>query len=151
MKLTYRIAGAADAALLVGIYNAAFYDDFVRYGECPAYGRTTERMEQSIAAYPKYIIYCDGTPVGVISYSGNGDGSYYIGCLCVIPGYQNRGIGTKAMSYLLDTLPDWKHISLITPEDSERNIHFYTVRCGFRTGDRKNDGNVRVVTLFRER
>ena len=48
-----------DAKLLVDIYNAAFYSDFIKYGECPAYGRTISDMEKSIERFPKTIILCD--------------------------------------------------------------------------------------------
>ncbi|NLL94114.1 MAG: GNAT family N-acetyltransferase [Clostridiales bacterium] len=28
------------------------------------------------------------------------NGEYYIGCLCVIPSYQKKGIGTQAIKYI---------------------------------------------------
>lgn len=37
MELTYRKAVKADADVLIDIYNSSFYDDYVYYGECPAY------------------------------------------------------------------------------------------------------------------
>ena len=37
MALTYREAVKSDADLLMDIYNSSFYDDYVRYGECPGY------------------------------------------------------------------------------------------------------------------
>ena len=45
--IEFRNAEVADAELVRNIYDAAFYDDYVKYGECPAYGRTKEEMEQS--------------------------------------------------------------------------------------------------------
>ncbi|WP_373218412.1 hypothetical protein [Ruminococcus sp. 5_1_39BFAA] len=45
MELSYRKAVKDDANLLIDIYNSSFYDDYVRYGECPAYGKTKEGME----------------------------------------------------------------------------------------------------------
>ena len=56
MYITCRNANEQDANLLVGIYNAAFYDDFIRYGQCPAYGRTRARMAESVRKFPKQII-----------------------------------------------------------------------------------------------
>ena len=38
MNILYRKAQKEDADLLIQIYNESFYDDFIRYGECPAYG-----------------------------------------------------------------------------------------------------------------
>ena len=34
--------------MIFGIWNRSFYDDFVKYGECPAYGKTEEQMPQAI-------------------------------------------------------------------------------------------------------
>ncbi len=67
MQLEYRRAVKNNADLLINIYNSAFYSDYIRYGKCPAYGKTRERMEISIAMFPKYIVICDDIPVGVIS------------------------------------------------------------------------------------
>lgn len=53
MKLSYRRAVDNDANLLIDIYNSSFYDDYVRYGECPAYGKTKEEMELSIKNFTK--------------------------------------------------------------------------------------------------
>ena len=55
MELNYRKAVQDDAELLIEMYNAAFHADYIRYGECPAYGKTKEAMELSIAGFPKYI------------------------------------------------------------------------------------------------
>lgn len=67
MTIEYRKAVSEDAEMLVTIYNAAFYSDYMRYGACPGYGRTTEMMKKSIREYPKYIILCDNKPVGCVS------------------------------------------------------------------------------------
>ena len=48
MELAYRKAVKDDADLLIDIYNASFYDDYVRYGMCPAYEKTKEEIESSI-------------------------------------------------------------------------------------------------------
>ena len=56
MNIEYRKAALEDAELLVHIYDASFYDDFLRYGTCPGYGMTKEKMEETIHAYQKYVI-----------------------------------------------------------------------------------------------
>ena len=48
MTITYRKVTSEDAELLIELYNASFYDDYLRYGTCPGYGLTKERMEESI-------------------------------------------------------------------------------------------------------
>lgn len=55
-NLQFRNAEKSDAVLLIDIYNSAFYDDYVRYGECPAYGRTVEQMENSIESFPRRLL-----------------------------------------------------------------------------------------------
>ncbi len=151
MQLEYRKAAKNHADLLIDIYNSAFYNDYIRYGECPAYGRTRERMELSIAMFPKYIIICDGFPVGVISFENKGNGYYYLGCLCIIPTYQGKGIGTLAFQHMLCVCSDWKKITLVTPSDKDENIKFYTEKCSFHIGEKEMDGSVQVLNFYKVR
>lgn len=147
--ITYRKAEQTDAPLLIELYNAAFYADFLRYGSCPGYGKSRESMEQSIREIPKYIICFDGKPVGAISAENRGNGEYDLGCLCVIPEYQGKGIGTAAFHHLLDICADWKKFTLITPADKKENIKFYTEKCGFSLGETHKDGSVTLVDFCR--
>lgn len=135
-----------DAELLIDIYNAAFYDDFVRYGECPAYGRTIERMRQSIEMMPKLIISADGEAVGCVSLRDDGDGKYYIGCLCVVPSYQHKGIGTAVVEYIKQLYKDWREFYLVTPSDKSENIAFYA-SLGFVSYGTEISGNVTLTKL----
>ena len=144
----YKCADISDADVLVEIYNSAFYDDFIRYGQCPAYGRTRENMEQSVKDYPKIIAYDQDRPIGVISYKEEGPGRYYIGCLAVLKEEQGRGVGTQLLKHFMSEHPDWNEITLVTPKDNERNIRFYTERFGFKITGEEDDGK---VTVFRFR
>lgn len=78
-------------------------------------------------------------------------GSYEIGCLCIIPKYQGKGIGTKAFQYALAYYDDWESFTLVTPVDKEENVKFYTEKCGFHIVYEEMDGNVKVVRFLRER
>lgn len=147
MKLIYKDATINDANILIDIYNSAFHEDYLRYGHCQAYGRTKESMEQSIKDYPKTIAYEQGKAVGVISYKEEAPGKYYIGCLAVIKEEQGRGIGTELMKHFMNEHSDWNEITLVTPQDKEQNIKFYTERFGFKIVGEENDGTV-VVLLF---
>lgn len=151
MRLRFKKAEKNDADLLINIYDAAFYDDYVKYGECPAYGKTRGEMEASIEKSPKQIIFSEDNPIGAISVVNRGDGEYYLGCLCIIPEYQGKGIGTQAFHYMLDLYNDWKKITLVTPADKEENIKFYTVKCGFKVDGTEMDGNVKVSHFLLER
>ncbi len=148
MDLTYRNADVSDAEVLIDIYNSAFYDDYLRYGQCQGYGRSKESMEQSVIDYPKVIAYEDDKAVGVISTKAEGPGKYYIGCLAVKKEYQGRGIGTSLMRYFMDEHHDWNELTLVTPKDNEANIRFYTGRFGFDIVGEEDDGVVTVL-LFR--
>ena len=145
MELIYKNAEVNDAELLIDIYNSAFRDDYLRYGQCPAYGRSKEGMEQSVKDFPKIIAYDQEKAVGVISYKNEGPGKYYIGCLAVRKEEQGRGIGTALLRFFMDDHPDWKEITLVTPKDNEANISFYTGRFGFDVTGEEKDGNVTVL------
>ena len=143
--LEYRCAGTSDAKLLVEIYNSAFYDDFIRYGHCPAYGRSEENMKQSVQEFPKIIAYDQGKAVGLISYKEEAPGKYYIGCLAVVKEEQGRGIGTLLMKHFMTEHPDWQELTLVTPKDNDRNIRFYTKRFGFDIVGEEVDETVTVL------
>ena len=151
MEISFRKANTEDAELLIHIYNASFYDDFIRYGVCPGYGKTKEMMEESIRKNPKHVILCDNEPVGCVSCKETENGIYEIGCLCVIPEYQGKGIGTAAMEFIKTHIQDWKKITLVTPADKTENVRFYTKKCGFAIRFVETDGNVQVARFVLER
>ena len=151
MELVFHRAKEQDAEVLIDIYNSAFYDDYIRYGQCPAYGRTKESMEKSIKDFPKIIAYAQNTAAGVISYRNNGDGKYYIGCLGVKKEYQGQGIGTALMKRFMRECYDWKEITLVTPKDKEENIRFYVGRFGFEIIGEETDGAVVVCQFLLKR
>jgi GNAT superfamily N-acetyltransferase len=151
MNIEFRKADLTDAEVLMDIYNSAFYSDYIKYGECPAYGKTKEMMEQSIADYPKFLILCNEQQVGCISCKALEDGVYEVGCLCVIPEYQGKGIGTSAMKFAKSYYSDWKKFTLITPVDKSENVRFYTEKCGFDIRSEEMDGNVKVARFVLER
>jgi ribosomal protein S18 acetylase RimI-like enzyme len=151
VTIEYRKAVSEDAEMLVNIYNAAFYSDYMRYGACPGYGRTTEMMKESIREYPKYIILCDKKPVGCVSCKMQEMGVYEITCLCIIPEYQGKGLGTKSVRFVKELYDDWEKLTLVTPLDKKENVKFYTEKCGFRIVSTEKDGNVELARFVAER
>ena len=151
MTIDYRQATIEDAKLLIDIYNASYYDDYLRYGACPGYGKTKEIMEESIRKKPKYIILCDNEPVGCISCKQTEIGVYEIGNLCVVPAFQGKGIGTQAIQFAKILHEDWKRITLVTPIDKKENVKFYTEKCGFHIASTETDGNVELARFVLER
>lgn len=151
MKIEYRQAISQDAELLVQIYNASYYNDYLRYGECPGYGKTKEMMEESLIKYSKFVILCDGEAVGCISCKELEQNVYEIGNLCIIPEFQGKGLGTQAIQFVKTFYKDWKKITLVTPLDKTQNIKFYTQKCGFKIASKENDGNVELARFVLER
>ncbi len=151
MKIEYRKANITDAQLLIDIYNSAFYSDYIKYGECPAYGHTKKTMEKSILNYPKFVILYNGEPVGCVSCKQVEVGIYEVGCLCVVPEYQGKGIGTQAIKFVTSYYEDWTKFTLITPIDKTENVKFYTEKCGFDIVSAEMDGNVKVARFVLER
>ena len=151
MTIEYRKAGSEDAEMLVNIYNASFYSDYMRFGACPGYGKTIEMMEASIIDHSKYIILCDNRPVGCVSCKMQGPGVYEITCLCIVPEYQGKGLGTQAVRFVKSLYEDWEKITLVTPLDKKENVRFYTEKCGFRIVSAETDGNVELARFVTER
>ena len=151
MTIEYRKAETADAEMLINIYNASFYSDYMRFGSCPGYGKTIEMMEASIRDNPKYIILCDNKPVGCVSCKMQEMGVYEITCLCIVPEYQGKGIGTQAVRFVKTLYEDWEKITLVTPVDKKENVKFYTEKCGFRIVSTETDGNVELARFVLEK
>ena len=151
MMISFRQAAMDDAGLLTDIDNASFFSDYLRFGACPGYGKTIEMMEESIRLYPKHIILCGNKPVGCISCHQISPQEYEIGCLCVIPEYQGKGIGTQAVRFAQKYYGDWKRMTLVTPVYKRENIRFYTERCGFQIVGTERDGNTKLARFLMER
>ena len=151
MNIEFRKAELSDAKVLIDIYNSSFYSDYIKYGECPAYGRTVEMMRRSVIDYPKFLILCNERPVGCISCRELQKGLYEIGCLCVIPEFQGKGIGTAAMEFAKSHYSDWNRFTLVTPADKCENVLFYTEKCGFYIKALEMDGNVTVARFVLEK
>lgn len=139
-----------DIDALIDVRNRSFQEDCVRYGDCPGYGHTRESMRRVIEDNHSYIIQCEGKTIGDISVRDRGDGRFSLGCLCVVPEYENIGIGSRAMAFLDEAFPQAVHWSLETPADKLRNHHFYE-KHGYKITRRHKEGTVDVVRMERTR
>ena len=149
MNLYFEKANENDAEDIVNVQNQSFYMDYIDYGSCPAYGRTKESVVESMKNNFTYKIVVDSRIVGKISAKKiNDEGEYHLECLCVIPEYENQGIGKKAIIFIESQFPDAKYWSLETPADKSKNHHFYK-GCGYHITGNTNDG-VELVILFKE-
>lgn len=150
MNIGFRKAKLTDAELLIDIYNSAFYDDYIKYGECPAYGKNVEMMKQSIVNYPKFLILYNEKPVGCISCRELQKGTYEIGCLCVIPEFQGKGIGTAAIEFVKSYYTERNSFTLITPADKTENVSFYTKNAVSLSGHLKRTEMSKLHDSFRK-
>lgn len=100
MEIKFERATIDDTEILINIRNQCFYADFINYGECPGYNISKEDMANSILSRIAYKITFNNHVIGNISITDNQDGTYYLGCLCVIPDYENKGIGQKAIRFI---------------------------------------------------
>ena len=146
-ELCFRPAEEKDVPLLTDLYDRAFLEDFRRYGQCPGYGRSQEQMRDSLRRVPKQILLFGGVPVGALSYERRDDGSVYLGCLCIVPEMQGRGLGTRAFAHMLEECPEVHRFELVTPADKAQNIAFYTRKCGCRITGYGQGDNVTVALL----
>lgn len=108
-------------------------------------------MEKSISKYPKYIILCDKEPVGCVSCINLEMGVYEISCLCIVPEFQGKGLGTQAIQFLKALYEDWERFTLVTPMDKRENVTFYTEKCGFHIVSTERDGYVELARFVVER
>ena len=118
-------AQAEDAVNLVKIYNLSFYSDYIKYGKCPGYNRTADSMVKTIQNNFVYKILFDDKLIGAISIKPLSDTDFFLGALCVIPKYANKGIGTQAMRFLDSEFASATHWALETPSDKSENHRFY--------------------------
>ena len=139
-------ATRADAEIFVEVQNKSFYQDYMKYGECLGYGRTAESVAEVMERNSAYKILADGEIIGKVSARENENGDCHLDCLCVIPEYENRGIGRQAVSFIEKQFPKAKNWSLETPADNSRNRYFYE-QCGYSVVDKMMDGNVEIVIL----
>lgn len=95
--------------------------------------------------------YYNDNPVGCVSCKQVEAGIYEVGCLCVVPEYQGKGIGTQAIKFVTSYYEDWSKITLITPIDKKENVKFYTEKCGFDIASAEMHGTVKVARFVLER
>lgn len=152
MEIKFERATIDDAEEIIKVRDKSFYKDYVKYGECPGYNNTKESMINIISNIEDrsvYKIIFNNEIVGNISVRDNHDSTYYLSCLCVIPEYENKGIGQAAIKFIESEFPNATLWDLETPADKERNHYFYK-KAGYKIVKEYMDGTVKVV-LFEKR
>lgn len=134
---------------MINVQNQSFYADFVKYGECPGFNHSKESMTNIILNRITYKVICNNQIVGDIIVKDNHDSTYYIGCICVIPDYENKGIGQESIKFIEGQFPKATVWTLETPADKTRNHYFYK-KMGYSITKEYMDSSVKIV-LFEKK
>lgn len=147
-NIEFKLANKNDVKKLIEVQSKSFYEDYVRYGECPSYNEPEDRMLDLIENVIVYKILKDNEIIGDIIIRKREDNKYYLRTFSVIPKCQNLGIGQKALKYIDDVYKDAAEWTLITPFKSYRNHHLYE-KMGFaKYGEYRHSD---VLTMFQYR
>lgn len=149
MKIEFVRASEKDAKKFVEIQDKAFNSDYIKYGVCPGYGRNIESIAESMKSNITFKIVIDGEVIGKVSANKNEYDECHLDCLCIIPEYENKGIGQKAVAFIEKQFNDAKKWLLETPLDKLRNHYFYQ-KCGYTIIDKIMEGNVELVIFEKE-
>ena len=146
MRIEFKLADREDIKKLIEVQNQSFYDDYIRYGECPAYNETDQAMLVQIEEARVYKILKDNEIIGDISIKQRENNKYYLRVISIIPKYQNLGIGKMALNYIEGAYPEAYEWELITPFRSYRNHYFYEKMGYVKVEEYKHSD---ILTMFR--
>lgn len=149
MEIKFEKATLNDIDALIHVRNLSFYKDFITYGFSPGYHCSSESMTKCILNRISYKIICDNQIVGNISATDNHNNTYHLGCLCVIPAYEGKGIGQAALRFIENEFTNSTSWNLVTPADKERNHTFYK-KAGYTIVIEYMKSSVKVV-LFEKK
>lgn len=150
MNIFIERACEKDAAEIINVRNACFYDDYIRFGECPGYNISIEEMKKRIQNALLHKIIVDDKIVGDISVHILDNGVYWIGCLAISPTYQNKGIGTIAIKHIENKYSEARVWQLETPLSNKRNCYFYE-KLGFVKIDEKVQSGILTLCVYEKK
>lgn len=150
MDIEFKKACKEDIKNIIEVQSKSFYEDYVKYGECPTYNEPEQKILDFINGDKEtvYKILKDGEIVGDIIIRKIEDHKYYLRTICVIPECQSLGIGQKALSFIEKEHPEVNEWELITPFKSFRNHHVYEKMGYVKVEEFKQSD---VLTMFRYR
>lgn len=149
LKIGFVRATVDDVDKLIDVQNQSFYDDYVKYGECPGYNHSRKSMTNIVLNRITYKIVYNNQIIGDIIVRDNHDSTYHLGGICVIRDYENKGIGQKAIKFIESQFPNATIWTLETPADKKRNHYFYK-KLGYTIVKEYMDDSVKIV-LFEKK
>ncbi len=131
MEINIKQATLEDVDSLIEVQDKSFLLDYQKYGICPSYNQTIEKITSHVTNDNTYKILADSQIAGDIVVIKKDEGHYHLQCICVVPEYENLGIGNMAMQFIESEFPDAVLWTLVTPSDKLRNHYFYK-KYGFQ-------------------
>lgn len=128
-------AAISDINDIITIQNNAFEDDFIKYGECPAYHEQVETIEDLIRNGIVYLIKDGHSLIGSASLRVRSENELYLRTFAILPGYHNKGFGSAALIQIESLNKYARKWTLITPDDNPRNKRFYEKNGYIKYGD----------------
>jgi len=107
--------------------EAEIYNDYL----IPPLIQTLEEMKLDFKDYLFLKAVMDDQIIGSVRANIRG-GTCFIGRLIVHPDFQNRGIGTELLNKIEGHFKDVERFELFTGHRSERNLHIYGSKSGYR-------------------
>lgn len=133
--LLFELAQEKDARIFKEIAIKAFDDDKKEYGSVPPGIESVDWHRYQIKSGMYYKIIFDNKIVGGIKLFNLKSGHYRLGTILILPDFQNRGIGHKAMEFIENEYPNAQKWSLDTPHKSYRNHYFYEKHGYVKVGE----------------
>ena len=141
-------ATPADFSTLRDIGRQAFHEDKLAYGQGPDIYENPDFLRPLLLAegVVRKLTVAD-TPIGLTITFLRTPTSCWLGCLCILPAWQGRGLGGQAIRLLEAAYPDVCQWALDTPAANPRNRHFYD-KAGYREVERTmTDGGLELIVF----
>lgn len=143
-------ANESDAERMLEIQRMCFKAHYERYHDDAGspYTESSEKMLFKIAfkngAYYKIVL--KGTQIGGVRVVKKDGGHYRIGIIYVLPEFQGKGIGQKAILMAEALYPEAEDWELDCPEDLPSNRHCYE-KLGYKTTGEKEVVNEKLTLI----
>lgn len=125
MNITLEMATEEKLAEIIKIQKEVFYDDYVKYGVCPAYTETIEGLKDYLDKKQLiYLIKDSDEILGDIIINIEDKEFYNLEVIGIKKSFQGKGIG-KIVFKLLEEKHKDKNWILYTPKDKIENHIFY--------------------------
>lgn len=144
-------ATPADFDTLRDIGHQAFAEDKLAYGQGPDIYENPEFLRPLLSegGVVRKLMRED-TPIGLTVTFRRTPTSCWLGCLCILPAWQGRGLGGQALRLLEAAYPEVCQWALDTPAANPRNRHFYE-KAGYREIERDVTDEGLELVVFEKR